>query len=84
MAAIVMVMEKKALLQNCCACGLPVQINYSTLNSDCKQLKYGTQDKAGLKLQSILNLRETKWTQNGLTASSLQPCHVKQTAVRNL
>ena len=35
-------------------------MNYSILNSDCVQLKYGMLKKAGLKLQSILNLRETK------------------------
>ena len=62
MAAVIMVMEKNALLYNHCACGLPVYMNYSTLNSDCDQLMYDTLDKAELKLQTILNLRKTKWT----------------------
>ena len=38
MAVDVMVMEKKALLQDCCACRLPVQVNYSSLNYECLQL----------------------------------------------
>ena len=32
------------------------------LNSDCVQLKYGTFNKAGLKLQKIINLCGIKWT----------------------
>ena len=35
-------------------------MNYSTLNSDCVQLKYGTFDKAGLELQSILKFTRHK------------------------
>ena len=66
-AVIIMVMEKKALLYNRCVCELPVQMNYSTLNSDYVQLRYGMLDEAGQKLQSILNLHKT----NGPTASSL-------------
>ena len=38
MAAAVMIMEKKALFYNYCTCGVPVKMNYSTLNSDRVQL----------------------------------------------
>ena len=60
--------------------GLPVLMNYSTLNNDCVQLNYGTLDKAGLKLQSTLTLRETKWTYRIVFLAR----RVMQTALRKL
>ena len=80
MAVDLMIMEKKALLYNCCAYGLPA---WMKLNCECFQLQYGMLDKTGVKLQSFENLREVKWT-NVATVVTFKHLYVQRLAFRNV